>query len=253
MGFTLKSLTVAVVWSIATRSCMAMPIPSSISRRAIRDASYIPRQYLQGLPKLTTIADVASSNIAEPVSDDKWHLSSRKAVGDIDSGVNKDYIDYSSAGYFPRSSDEDTDNGRFAVPVDYRRNSQGRGSTSSVSDHINTGYAARYDGPLSPASDGKLLNLLPESLRKATRLILFRQPTFSIVALYSASESGFHKIRYLLSLNIDASNREIITFKNRHYRAAASLRSPSKLSSGTARSPAIITDETENAVRHHPD
>ena len=171
MGFTLKSLTVAVVWSIATRSCMGMPIPSSISRRAIRDASYIPRQYLQGLPKLTTIADVASSNIAEPVSDDKWHMSSRKAVGDIDSGVNKDYIDYSSAGYFPRSSDEDTDNGRFAVPVDYRRNSQGRGSTLSVSDHMNTGYAARYDGPLSPASDGKLLNLLPESLRKGDKRV----------------------------------------------------------------------------------
>ena len=87
----------------------------------------------------------------------------------------------------------------------------------------------------------------------AKRLILFRQPTFSTLAMYSASESGFFTIKPSLSLVIDASNREIITVENRHYRAAASAPSPSKLSPMTARSPAIITDEAERPVRHNPD
>lgn len=147
-----------------------MPTSSPISKRAIRDASDIPRQYLQGLPKFTTVADVAGSNIAKPVSDDKWYTSSRKAAGGITGDVDTPYIDYTAAGYLPTSStDEDTDTGKFAVPIGYRRNS--RGSPSSMSDHINTGYAARYDRPLSQVSNGELLNLLPERFRRGNKRV----------------------------------------------------------------------------------
>ncbi len=156
---TLKSMTIAVLWTMMARSSMALPLPHLLSKRA--GSTDLLRHYMHGKPTFKTYeaSEESTVNDMNPHKMSFDVASSDLDVPGFDDASNDPYADFQTVAY---DDSQPANDGITANQIDQystQENSNGW-STNSQRDAIavdDVRYTRRPD-------DRTLMNLVPEDL-----------------------------------------------------------------------------------------